>query len=174
MWNGRTAIVSIFIFMCSVAAAQQPVELTMRSGEAVEGILDAVGYDSLRILRRVEVDFPITHARDLPFSFAMRDVQYVDVTMGGSAEVPFFPRLAGTVLSTAALAFLAAEAVGKDPGESWPSDGQVIVGSVVAAVSGILGIIYTASALIPDPVERYWMNVPTDIEALRDLAAADS
>jgi hypothetical protein len=174
MWKRSARIVSVFIFICSVAAAQQHVTLTMRSGSEVEGALDVMDRDSLRILRRVEVDFPMRHERDLPFSYAIRDVQYVDVTTGETGGQPFFTRLAGTVLGTAALAFLAAEAVGKDPEESWPSDGQLVVGAVVAAVSGVLGLIYTTSALIPDPVERYWMNAPADIEALRELAEADS
>ncbi len=146
----------------------------MHSGEEVAGLLAAVGEDSIRILQRVEVDFPMRHERDIPFNYALRDVLYVDVTMSVEGGQPFFTRLTGTVLGTAVLAFLAAEALGKDPDESWPSDGQVVVGAVVAAVSGVLGLIYTMSALVPDPVERYWMNVPADIEALRDLAASYS
>jgi len=146
----------------------------MRSGDEIEGVLDTVDGDSLHILRRVEVDFPMRHEQESPFSYAITDVRYVDLTMGEEGGQPFFTRLAATVLGTAALAFLAAEAVGKDPDESWPSDGQVVVGAVVAAVSGVLGLIYTMSALVPDPVERYWMNVPSDIEALRARAEADS
>ena len=85
MRNRCFAIVIIFALTSAGAAAQQPVRLSLASGSMVDGILTRVDDDSLQILRRIEVTEPFKHERDIPFTYALRDVTRVGMTAGQTA-----------------------------------------------------------------------------------------
>lgn len=147
------------------------MEVKLRSGEAIEGLLSRVDEDSLQIMREMEIDFPITHETEVPFCYPVGDIMYVDMLSGTTPLTTIAQGLGQTVLGSAAMAFLLMEAIGKEEDESWPSDLQIAAGGVAVVVGIVGGLIMTATAVEINPLARYWMDVPEHRESLKIMAS---